>query len=78
MCEPMTVGVYETLHVPMLLFPGPGDRVQLVALNVPVLLVVNVTVQVGVVGVVEVSMTRAVQVVAALMTTEPGEQVMLV
>jgi len=38
---PVTDGVYVTLHV-------PEDRVQLVALKVPVLLLVNVTVPVGV------------------------------
>ena len=42
------------------------------------LFVVNDTVPVGVVGVVEVSITRAVQLVAALTATEPGMHVMLV
>jgi len=47
-------------------------------LKVPVLFVVKATVPVGVVGLVEVSITRAVQLVATLTVTEPGEQVMLV
>jgi hypothetical protein len=53
----------------------PEDRVQDVTLNVPVLLVVNVTVPVGVVAPVpEVSVTVAVQVEATLSRTLPGEQ----
>ena len=56
--------------------PAPADRVQLVdGLKTPELLVVKSTVPVGVVGLVEVSFTLAVQLVAALTTTEPGEQV---
>lgn len=47
-------------------------------LKVPVLLVVKATVPVGFVGLDEVSVTLAVQVVAALTRTEPGEQVMVV
>jgi len=48
--------------------------VQLVALNVPVLLVVKPTVPVGVVGLALVSVTVAVQVVGVLSRTLDGEQ----
>lgn len=44
----------------------------------PVLFVVNVMVPVGVVGLDVVSITFAMQVVATLTVTEPGEQVTLV
>jgi hypothetical protein len=44
----------------------------------PVLLVVKVTVPVGFVGFNDVSITLAVQVVATLTRTEPGEQAMVV
>ncbi len=47
-------------------------------LKPPVLFVVNVMVPVGVVGFDVVSITFAVQVVAALTVTEPGEHVILV
>jgi hypothetical protein len=47
-------------------------------LKLPVLFVANVTVPVGLVGLEEVSITRAVQLVLVLTVTEPGEQVMLV
>ena len=57
----------------------PATSVQAAdGLKLPVLFVVNVTVPVRVVGLVEVSITRAVQVVATLTVTEPGEHVMLV
>jgi len=48
--------------------------VQLVALNVPVLLLVKPTVPVGVVGLALVSVTVAVQVVGVLSRTLDGEQ----
>lgn len=47
-------------------------------LKVPVLLVVKATVPVGAVGLDEESVTLAVQVVATLTRTEPGEQVIVV
>jgi hypothetical protein len=47
-------------------------------LKPPVLFVVNVIVPVGVVGFDVVSITFAMQVVATLTVTEPGEQVTLV
>ncbi len=57
-----------TLHV-------PEARVQLVALNVPVLPVVKLTVPIGVIAPVpEVSATVAVHVVATLSRTLAGEQ----
>ncbi len=54
----------------------PAARVQDadVGLNVPVLLVVKLTVPVGVVGLDEVSVTVAVQLVATPDVTELGEQ----
>jgi hypothetical protein len=53
----------------------PEARVQVVELNVPVLLVVKVTVPVGVTAPVpEASATVAVQVVAVLSRTLAGEQ----
>lgn len=62
-----------------MLGPLPATSVQVAdGLKVPVLFVVNVTVPVGVVGLAEVSMTRAVQLVATLTATEPGMHVMLV
>ena len=64
---PTTVGVYVTLQV-------PDARVQLVALKVPVLPVVKVTVPVGVTAPVpELSVTVAVQVVGVLSNTLAGE-----
>jgi len=63
---PTTVGVYVTLQL-------PDARVQVVELNVPVLLVVNVTVPVGVVPPVpEASATVEVQVLAVLSSTLAG------
>ncbi len=57
-----------TVHV-------PADRVQLVALNVPVLLLVKLTVPVGVTGPdPELSETVTVQVVGLLFATLVGEQ----
>ena len=58
----------------------PAASVQLanVGLNVPVELVVKLTEPVGVVGPPEVSVTVAVQLVAWLMTTDDGEQLILV
>jgi len=44
-----------------------------VGVNVPVELVVKLTEPVGVVGLVELSVTVAVQVLAVLTVTEPGE-----
>ncbi len=59
--------------------PLPETSVHVVdGLKLPVLFVVKATVPVGMVGVDEVSITRAVQLVATLTVTEPGEQVMLV
>ena len=63
--------MYVTLQVALAVEP---DRVQLVALNVPVLLVVKPTVPVGVVGLALVSVTVAVQVVGVLSRTLDGEQ----
>ena len=53
----------------------PAANVQLadVGVNVPVELVVKLTEPVGVVGLVDVSVTVAVQVLAVLTVTEPGE-----
>lgn len=58
----------------------PAARVQLadVGLKVPVLLVAKLTVPVGVVGDVELSVTVAVQLVEVPDVTELGEQVTLV
>jgi len=57
-----------TVHV-------PADRVQLVALNVPVLLLVKLTVPVGVTAPdPELSETVTVQVVGLLFATLVGEQ----
>jgi hypothetical protein len=58
----------------------PAVRVQeaAVGLKVPVLLVVKLTVPVGVVGLDEVSVTVAVQLVATPDVTELGEQATLV
>jgi hypothetical protein len=65
---PTTVGVYVTLQ-------APDARVQVVELNVPVLLVVNVTVPVGVIPPVpEASVTVAVHVLAVLSRTLVGLQ----
>ena len=54
---------------------APAARVQLadVGVNVPVELVVKLTEPVGVVGLVELSVTVAVQVLAVLTVTEAGE-----
>ena len=74
----MTFRVYDTLQVAML-GPLPDTNVQVAdGPNSPVLFVVNATLPVGLVGVDEVSNTRAIQVTATLTGTEPGEQVMLV
>ncbi len=70
----MLVGVYATLQlaVPNVV---PANRVQLPALlKVPVLSLVKLTVPVGGVGVVDVSVTVAVHVVGLFTWTEPGEQ----
>jgi hypothetical protein len=68
----MTVGVYVMLQV-------PDARVQVVVLNVPVELVVKVTVPVGVMAPVpELSATVAVQVLALLSGTLAGEQATVV
>jgi hypothetical protein len=79
MCRPVTVGVYATLHVAI---PRPLLAARVhdaeMGLNVPVLLVVKLIVPVGVVGLVDISMTFAVQVVAVFTGTEPGEQFTLV
>ena len=62
-----------------MLGPLPATSVQVAdGLKLPVLFVVNFTVPVGLVGLVEVSITRAMQTVATLTVTEPGEQLMLV
>jgi len=69
------VGVYETEQL-AIFGPALADRMQLVdGLKTPELLVVKSTMPVGVVGLVEVSITLAVQLVATLMMTEPGEHV---
>jgi hypothetical protein len=60
-------------------FPLLAARVHVAdGLKVPVLLVVKDMVPVGVVGLNDVSVTLAVQIVAALTRTEPGEQAMVV
>lgn len=70
--------MYDTVHVPPE-FPLKALRVQVVnGPKVPVLLVVKVMVPVGFVGFSEVSITRAVQAVATLTRTEPGEQATVV
>jgi hypothetical protein len=58
----------------------PATRLQAVDVKVPVELVVKLTVPVGLVGLLEVSVTVAVHVLGVLTVTEPGEQltVMLV
>ena len=69
---PTTVGVYVTGQVAV---PAtvPADKLQLAAgVKVPVPLLVNETVPVGVVGEVFVSVTVAVHVVAELTATELG------
>ncbi len=59
--------------------PLPVARAQVAdGLKLPVLFDVNVTLPVGVVGVVDMSITRAVQVVPVPTMTEPGMHVMLV
>ena len=56
--------------------PSPAVRVQVAeGLKDPELSVLKRTVPVGFVGVGDVSVTLAVQLVATLTTTEPGEQV---
>ena len=68
------MGVNVTVHVAMLA-PGPGVRVHVAeGVKVPVSLVVKLTVPVGMVGVNDLSMTRAVHVVGVLAGTEPGPQ----
>jgi len=61
-----------------MLGPLPATSVHLVRLNLPVLFVVNDTVPVGVVGVVDLSITFTVQVVVPFTRTEPGEQLTVV
>jgi hypothetical protein len=59
--------------------PDPAANVQVVdGLKLPVLFVENVTLPVGMAGLVELSITWAVQVVGLLTVTEPGEQVTVV
>lgn len=55
-------------------FPATRVHVADVGLKVPVELVVNVTVPVGTVGLVELSITLPVQLVDVLTKTDPGEQ----
>lgn len=55
-------------------FPAMRLQVADVGLKVPVEFVANVTVPVGTEGFVEMSNTFAVQFVAALTKTDPGEQ----
>ena len=68
------MGVYDMEHV-VVPAVAPAVNVQLadVGVNVPVELVVKLTEPVGVVGLVELSVTVAVQVLAVLTVTEPGE-----
>ena len=62
-----------------MLGPLPATSVHVAeGLKVPVEFVVKLTLPVGIVGLVEVSMTLAVQVVGVFTTTEPGEQLMFV
>jgi|SRR5713226_9971887 len=71
-CVPATVGVYMTEQLAELPLPL---SVQLVALNVPVELVVKLTVPVGVIAVPGLaSVTVAVQVVALPTVTAGGVQ----
>jgi len=59
--------------------PWPATSVQVAdGLKLPVLFVVNDTVPVGMLGLNEVSITRAVQLVGVLTVTEPGEHVTVV
>ncbi len=75
---PVTAGVYVTLHV-AIAGPLPAARVQVdEGLKIPVEFVVKLTVPVGVLGLLEVSMTLAVQVVGVFTTTEPIEQLTFV
>lgn len=71
--------MYDTEHdaVPVVV---PAARVQpaVVGLKVPVLLVVKLTLPVGVVGADDVSVTVAVQLLAILTVTVPGEHATLV
>jgi hypothetical protein len=73
----VTVGVYDTLQlaVPTV---APVRVHVVVGAKVPVELVVKLTVPVGVVGLVEVSATVAVQVVDELTCIEEGEQTIAV
>lgn len=72
---PVTVGVYDTEQVAIFgAFPAASVQVADAGLKVPALLVVKVTVPVGTVGLVELSVTFAVQVVGALTKTDPCEQ----
>ena len=66
------------LHVAMF-GPFPAASVQVAdGLKLPVLFVVKETLPVGTEGLVEVSITRAVQLVSLLTLTEPGEHVTVV
>ena len=70
--------MYDTAHV-AIFGALSAARVQAAeVLKLPVLLVMKLTVPVGTVGLDEMSITRAVHVVALLTRTEPGEQVTLV
>jgi hypothetical protein len=55
-------------------FPATSVHVAIDGLKLPVEFVVNSTVPVGTVGLVELSITLAVQLVGTLTNTEPGEQ----
>jgi hypothetical protein len=71
----MAVGEYATWQDPVARVV-PATRVQdPEELNVPVPLLANETEPVGVVGLVEVSVTVAVQMDGLLTVTEPGRQV---
>jgi len=71
--------VYVTLHIAI---PGPLPAARVHdaedGLNVPVLLVLKLTEPVGVVGLDDISMTLAEQVVGVFTITEPGRQLTFV
>lgn len=72
---PETVGEYDTEHVAIFgAFPATRVQIADAGLKVPAALVVKVTVPVGTVGLVELSVTFAVQVVEVLTRTDPCEQ----
>jgi len=68
--------VYDTEQFAMFgAFPATSVHFASDGLKLPVEFVVNITVPVGTVELVELSITLAVQLVGTLTGTEPGEQV---